>query len=194
MDAFLKKMPTGKPLKGLRISYIGKKPVPGDEAAETAKAEYKRGYQKAREFYERKIVNMQKEMAALQDQVLNKIEGNIKSLEKEINGNLPDLIMAIVRKIWNGMEVDHATLIRLIEEVLDQVSPGEEGLEVYLCPSDYGRLLQNDSGVSSRYPGLKIVEDKALSSGDVALRSRFGHVDARIQTKFRKMCEELKGA
>ncbi|MBN2068694.1 MAG: hypothetical protein JW739_03570 [Opitutales bacterium] len=189
----MQQMRLNKPLKGLRISYVGTAPVAAEKAQEMAKAEYKRGYQKAREFYERQIAGLRQEAAELQQQVLDGIRREMEQLKEEVNYNMPDIVMAVVRKIWTGLELDEKTLSRMIDEVLDQLSPGENDLEIFLCPADYGRLLNNDAGVSARYPGLKIVEDKALQSGDIALRSRFGHVDARVKTKFRKLCDELKG-
>ena len=41
---------------------------------------------------------------------------------------------------------------------------------------------------------VKLHEDKALGKGDCVIKSRFGIVDGRIETKLKKVEEELRGS
>lgn len=154
---------------------------------------YERGYGDAEALYQKQILQQRGEMAKLQNSVLQSLEQQFGQLTEEINQNLPDIIMAVVGKIWGGLQLEASNLASIVEDVLAELSPGGEKLELFMNPEDARLLRSYEGNPEKTFPLLRIMEDPQLKSGDVTLRSRFGHVDARIENKFRKIAAELRG-
>jgi len=82
---------------------------------------------------------------------------------------------------------------------------GQQGLEAAadVCNvlADPGRKLPQDADLleninpewRKRYPGLQLTRDASLRRGDVMVRSRFGLIDSRQQTKLQALTHSLTG-
>jgi flagellar biosynthesis/type III secretory pathway protein FliH len=182
-----------RPVSGLKWKYCGPPPVAGQMVPVIEQTGYERGYGDAEALYQKQILEQRGEMAELQNGLLQSIDARHEELIAEINRNLPDIILAVVAKIWGGLELSADNLAGIVEDVLAELSPGGEKLDLYMHPADARLLRAYEKNPEKTFPLLTIHEDENLQSGDVTLRSRFGHVDARIENKFRKIASELLG-
>ena len=180
-----------EPIRGIRIAYRGPAPVSGEEAENLQQQAHRKGYDKAGDLYNRQILELRKEAVYLQETVLHNIEERFGQAMEEINSSLPELLLSMIRGIWSGLQLDRQTIENIVNEVLSDLSPEEEALEINLFPADF-KLLQEGAGIlSDRYPSLKFKENSSLQSGDCLVRSRFGTIDAKVATKIKKLEIEL---
>lgn len=182
-----------KPISGLKVTYFGPEPVRAQTAEERENDAYERGKADAETVCERQILQARKEMAILQNEVLAEIQSRFEEFSNQFNEQLPDLVLAIVGKIWEGLVLDRPAILRAIDSALDQVGSNTENLVLRLAKED-AALLQETESFKTRYPDLVIETDPELTSGDVIIKSRFGIIDSRIATKIRRVEDEIKQA
>jgi flagellar biosynthesis/type III secretory pathway protein FliH len=182
-----------KPIKGVRILYHGPEPIPAATVEQIEREAYERGRAEVEEVSKRQIMQARGEMKQLQGEVLASIQNRYEELSHQLDESLPDLVLAIVGKIWEGMTIDRETLIKSIDAALEQIGSGEEKLVLKISTADE-KLLQGNEHFTARYPNLTIESDSELKSGDVVVRSRFGIVDSRISTKIGRVEKELRRA
>ncbi len=159
-------------------------------AAAKAQA-YQEGTDAARGFASQQLVEFRAEVQALQDGLFAKLEQAESTLHEELRQSLPVLVVDLARRLLAGFEPTAEQVQAISEEALRQVFPEHENLELYLSPADAAMLDTINADWKKRYPGLKLVTDANLSSGDCQVRSRFGLTDARRQAKLDTLIQEL---
>ncbi len=179
-------------IRGVTLGYFGPPPLPLSEVAKREAAAFQRGKQEAAAVFDRQIVEMRQELLHLQQTVFQRLDDEFRQMQATVGERLPDLILALVRRILAGLELDPGAVKALVDEVLSEMSQGGE-IEVVLCPKDMELLGSAKEDFMNDYAGLKFTADAGLGSGDCMVRSRFGLVDARIETKLRKLDVELRG-
>jgi flagellar biosynthesis/type III secretory pathway protein FliH len=182
-----------KPIAGLKVSYYGPEPVSEADAHKREEEAYERGRHEAETVCQRQILQARKEMSQLQNEVLASVQSRYKELSDQFDEQIPDLVLSIVNKVWEGLVLDRPAVLRAIDAALTQVGGETQNLTLRLCPQD-AALLQERETFKTHYADLKIETDSELASGDVVLRSRFGIVDSRIKTKLRRVESEIKKA
>jgi flagellar biosynthesis/type III secretory pathway protein FliH len=182
-----------RPIKELRVVFHGPEPVPASEAQTDAQAAYDRGRSDVEAVCQRQIVEARREMSQLQNEVLASIQSRFAEFEEQFDRQLPDLVLSIVGKIWEGVRMDRETVLKAIDAALEQVGSDTTKLVVRLSKGD-AALLQESESFMSRYPDLSIETDPELGTGDVVIRSRFGVVDSRVGTKIRRIEQEIRKA
>jgi flagellar biosynthesis/type III secretory pathway protein FliH len=180
-----------KPITGLKVTYYGPEPLRAEEAAEKENKAYERGRNDAEEVCRRQILQARKEMEQLQNEVLANIQARYAELADQFNEKLPDLVLAIVGKIWEGVKIDRPAILAAIDAALAQVGNNNDNLVLKLSTADAG-LLQGTETFKNRFPDIIVEADPELQSGDVMIKSRFGLIDSRISTKIRRVEEEIK--
>jgi flagellar biosynthesis/type III secretory pathway protein FliH len=182
-----------KPIAGLKISYYGPEAVSAEEAKKREDAAYAKGKRDAEAVCQRQIVQARADMTNLQNRSLTAIDKNFKELGDQFNDLMPDLVMAIVSKVWEGLNLTRDDVIRSINAALAQIGSDTQDLVIRLSKADFD-LLQDASTFKSRYPDLSIETDPELKPGDVIVRSRFGTIDSRVKTKLKLVGAELAKA
>lgn len=180
-----------KPIASLRVSYYGPEPVKAKDAQAAEQSAYEKGREDAEQVCQRQIMEARKEMAILQDQVLSSIQNRYAEFSEDFNDQMPDLVLSIVDKIWEGLTLDRTSILKAIDSALEQVGSSDEKLVLRLCKKD-ATLLQEHESFMERYPDLRIETDAELDSGDVMIQSRFGIIDSRIRTKISRVEAEIK--
>lgn len=179
-----------RPIAGLRIVGCGKEPVPFEESKKREDLAYAKGRSDAETVCQRQILQARNEMAALQNRVLASIERKYKEFSDQFDEQLPDLVMSIVCKVWEGMKIGREDILHAIDTTLSQTGSDTNNLVLRLSKDD-AALLQETEAFKTRYSDIAIEVDPDLKSGDVVVRSRFGTIDSRIDTKLRHVREEI---
>ena len=128
----------------------------------------------------------------MQQSVFKNMHAEFEKLVEEINSRLPELVLAMLHRVLADTPMDRQLVCKIIDETLGQFISKDEDLEIRLSKSDLALLRGGEESSEDLYPGITLLEDPALQPGDCLVRSRFGLVDARVQTKILKIEKELR--
>lgn len=173
-----------------RIRIADQPPVPTftEDDMDNARTEsYKRGYEEASQLLRRQMMDQRAEMGQLQGETFKALEQQHHTLLAQFRQLLPGLALDIARRVLGGVEIDRDAVVRLVDDILAAVPAGREGLEVALSAHDLALIEGNDAQFREKHPEIRFRADASLKSGDCVVRSRFGEIDGRLDTKLRSV-------
>lgn len=184
----------GKPLRSVRVIGWGEPAVPPAQAAALQKAAYDEGYQEAARVTAEEHAAKEAALRAELKQYLDRFEARFAELEQLVDAQLPVLVLDAVKRLLRGLEPEGERVRETIEDLLAGLGDETGDVTVLLPPDDFTAFaaLADDEGVDR--PGVRFQPDDALRTGDCVIRTRFGTVDATLDTKLRKLAEQLQGA
>lgn len=178
---------------GIVLATPRKERVYTEEEVEAARKEaYQRGFTEAQSLIEQQMLHQRTEVMHLQQSTLRSLEAQYESLVGQLRLVIPELAMETVKRIFAGMKVTKKVVADIVNDVLHEVSPGPEPLEVLLSPHDFELIRNNEPDFREKYPGLEFKTDSGLKPGDCMARTRFGVIDGRIDTKLKNVGGVLK--
>lgn len=181
------------PVAGIAVEAYGEPAVSYAEAKAWEQRAHAKGYQEAEEFAQRQIVDMRNEFLFVQDALFKRIDEQFEELVSTVAKRVPDLVTAVVRRLWGGLVLTPASVHENLLSLLSEISPDGEHLEITMCKEDLALLKASDAGAMDALKGIVLVEGEHLQKGDCLIQSRFGTLDGRIETKLKKVDEELRG-
>jgi flagellar assembly protein FliH len=98
---------------------------------------------------------------------------------------VPRLVVEATSRVVAGIPVDAAFLHNVVNDLLNDVAPGAENVEVQLCPADLLKVQGFDLELRHKFPTLRLVENKDISPGDCLVKTRFGVLDGRMESKLK---------
>lgn len=164
------------------------------ELAEATEQAYRRGVDAARATADQQMVELRADIAQLSDHVLKPLAGTEAAVMAQLRDALPALALEIARRLLAGFEPDADTIARICREAVEQLAPERNGLQLVLCARDAALLQDLRPDWLALYPGLAIQADPKLQPGDCQVRSRFGLIDARQETKLAGLAHSFSGA
>jgi flagellar assembly protein FliH len=180
---FAKLIAFDRPLAGATLPGQAGKSYTEAELATKLQAAFHAGVDSARAAADQQMVELRADLGALSDGVLKRLNEMEPVLLGQLREALPGLALEIARRLLAGFEPSAEIIERLGREALDQLYPERENLELSLCPRDGELVDRVNPEWKTRYPGLRVRIDPALSPGDSVVRSRFGLTDGRQQAK-----------
>jgi flagellar assembly protein FliH len=147
------------------------------------KAAYDRGLADAVADYEQKLSKGRTDILDSQIKTFEALEGQHEALIAQVSHALPELTMEAIRRVLAIVQIDPETVTSIVEELLAQTSPVAGALEVALSGRDLKLFEGNQERFSQKYPGIHFAVDPELKPGDCIVRSRFGVLDGRVETK-----------
>ena len=174
------------------------KPAPAqnaavDDAAEREKAAYERGRHEGEIALREQLIAQRNEMAALLNGVIGSLQKTIPQLVHESESALIQLALESAQKIVAGMPVNPKLVESVVREALQQVEDTAE-VVIQLHPEDLALLQKHKSDVLKPPPNSKPLQFSSsadVTRGGCLLRTRFGIIDARRETKFDQLREAL---
>lgn len=165
-----------------------------DDLPKRLQEAYEKGVQDGKasveNFYNMQIVEYRNELATLHTDLSKSITSQIEEIEKSFLKELPKIILTVIKKVWSYLEWDATSVKSMVENALAEYHTGEGDLEVYLSASDLA--LFQEMKVELQYPGILFKEDLNLKRGDCWIKSRFGILDHRLETKLKPLEEHLQ--
>jgi len=157
-----------------------------EEELETAVRDaYQKGVEETSILCEQQTLAQRNELAGLGDKTFLSLQTQHDSLVQQLRGVIPDLVMETVKRIFAGFEMNRETVETLVNEILREVPPGRQALEVVLSPHDLELIQEIQADFRERYPAIEFRSDSALNPGDCVARTRFGVIDGRLATKLK---------
>ena len=178
-----------QPLQDVRL--VGKVPAPeGQERLrECEKAAYERGRQEGERVLREQLLQERKEMAELQNGVVNSLRQLLPQIAQEMETALIQLALESARKIVGGLEIDLQTVERVVREALNQVQDTAE-ISIRLHPEDLALLQKHQSPVLGGLPEtgpLRFSGSPEVTRGGCIVHTRFGLIDALRETKLEQL-------
>ena len=174
------------------------KPAPAqstavDDAAELEKAAYERGRRDGEIALREQLIAQRNEMAALLNGVISSLQKTVPQLVHETESALIQLALESAQKIVAGMPVNPKLVESVVREALREVEDTAE-VVIQLHPEDLALLQKHKSDVLKPPPNSKPLQFSSsadVTRGGCLLRTRFGIIDARRETKFDQLREAL---
>ena len=82
-----------------------------------------------------------------------------------------------------ALPIDGAFVRSVANDLLADITPGSEPVEVQLCPLDLGKVGDFTQELRHKFPMLRLVGNDELSPGDCLVKTRFGVTDGRMSSK-----------
>jgi len=113
------------------------------------------------------------------------IEKEIESFYGRMEIRLSDVVVAMVQKIVGTVSEISPELIRQsIRKVLSRHNEPGEMLTLHLHPDDFQRMVPNESVAPKN---LKMVPDPDIKRGGCLLETKYGLIDARLETQLEEL-------
>ncbi len=151
---------------------------------------YRRGSEEASRMLERQMLEQRDELIHLQSQTFVALDEQRAALVGQVRDFLPQLVMEGIARILGGFQSDRENVIRIVDDLLAELSPTGETLEVQLNSADLEMITGYDETLREKFPAIAFRAGTGLRPGDAIVRSRFGTIDGRLGTKF-KMVEAM---
>lgn len=163
-----------------------------DDDAEREKAAYERGRHEGEIALREQLIAQRNEMAALLNGVIGSLQKTVPQLVHESERALIQLALESAQKIVAGMPINSKLVESVVREALQQVEDTAE-VVIQLHPEDLALLHKHKSDVlkpPANSKPLQFSSSADVTRGGCLLRTRFGIIDARRETKF----DQLRGA
>lgn len=144
---------------------------------------YQRGCADTSAVMEQHLVEQRAELLHLQDKTFAALIDRNNDLVEQLRRALPELTLEAVRRVLAKTEIDREMVLRLIEELLSEITEGRQTVEVSLCAHDLGLIEGADARFREKFPEIEFRAETELTPGDCIVRSRHGAIDGRIATK-----------
>jgi flagellar biosynthesis/type III secretory pathway protein FliH len=175
-----------RPLRNVRLV----RPAPpvfytADDLEAARRESYQRGSTDTSALMEQHLVEQRDEILHLQDKTFAALIDCNNDLVTQLRSALPELTLEAVRRVLAQTEIDRELVLRLVEELLIEISDGRQTIEVILSARDLELIEGVDARFREKFPELEFRADAELQSGDCIARSRHGAIDGRISTKLK---------
>jgi flagellar assembly protein FliH len=164
-----------------------------DLAAERENAAYERGRHEGENALREQLISQRNEMAALLNGVIESLRNTIPQLVHETESALIQLALESAQKIVAGMPVNPKMVEAVVREALTQVEDTAD-ITVQLHADDLALLQKHKSDVLKSAPNSKPLQFAAsaeVTRGGCLVRTRFGVIDARRETKLDQLREAI---
>jgi flagellar assembly protein FliH len=164
-----------------------------DDSAEREKAAYERGRHEGEIALREQLIDQRNEMAALLNGVIDSLQKTVPQLVHETESALIQLALESAQKIVAGIPVNPKLVESVVREALKQVEDTAD-VVIQLHPEDFALLQKHKSDVLKPPPNSKPLQFSSsadVTRGGCLLRTRFGIIDARRETKFDQLREAL---
>ena len=164
-----------------------------EDDVEAARREgYRRGSEEAARLLERQMIEQRSEMVALQSDTFAAITLQHAALTEQMHEVVPQLVLEAVARVLADAEFDRDTVIRIASDLLCEIAPGREEVELQLAPHDLELIAGYEDGFREKHPAIVFRANPELRPGDCTVHSRFGIIDGRLATKLRALEGFLK--
>ncbi len=181
------------PLHDVRLAQPAPDQAPVDAGVEREKAAYERGRNEGEDALREQLISQRNEMANLLNGVIDSLQKTVPRLVQETESALIQLALESAQKIVAGMPINPKMMEAVVREALQQVDDTAE-VVIQLHPDDLALLQKHKSDVLKPPPNSKPLQFSSsadVTRGGCLLRTRFGIVDARRETKLDQLREAL---
>lgn len=170
------------------IHLVGQAPVishTSDEFDKAVKEAYEKGAVETRKSLEAEIEKSREGVKFAAEGALSKLADRHSEALSMMRSLVPSLVTEATARVVAGLPVDAEFVRRVVDDLLNDVAPGAENVEVQLCAEDVAKVAGFDQELRHKFPTLRVVENKDIKPGDCLVKTRFGVLDGRISSKMK---------
>jgi flagellar assembly protein FliH len=181
------------PLSDVRLATPAPAPEPVDLAAEREKAAYDSGRLEGENALREQLISQRNEIGTLLNGVIESLRKTVPELVQQTESALIQLALESAQKIVAGMPINPKMVEAIVREALQQVEDSAD-VTVQLHADDLALLLKHKSDVLKSAPGSKPLQfspSPEVTRGGCLVRTRFGIIDARRETKLDQLRDAI---
>ncbi len=168
-----------------------------DEFEQQLRQREQAGYERGRKDGEREVserlIQQRTEMQALQKGVLDSLGQVVPRLARDCESGLVTLAIEVAQKLVAGLPVSKEMIEAAIQEALTQIEETTE-IHIHLNPEDLALLQQLQSPLltpAGADQPMQFHGSTDVTRGGCLVRTRFGVIDARRETKIELLKKTL---
>jgi flagellar assembly protein FliH len=181
-------------LRGLVLVYHGFSQVSLPEHTEKLRQAYDEGLRVGHEEMRQALERVKDNYERLQMEYFNHIDSQIKHWHEALLHALPDLVADAVQKVLGQLPVEKEVVLAMVREAIQQIPTADEPFRVVLAACDWDWIQPALLDYQSKYPHMRLESSEELKSGDCYIKSRFGTLDATLESKVKKIKNDLQDA
>jgi flagellar assembly protein FliH len=161
--------------------------------AERERASYERGRAEGEKALSEQLIRQRGELQQLQQGVLESLRQSIPQVVRECEQALTALALEVARRLVAGLPISPETVDAAVREALGQVEDSTE-FHIYLQSDDLDLLQQINSPLlapNASAPKLHFHRAPEVSRGGCLVKTRFGVIDGRRETKMELLQKSL---
>jgi flagellar assembly protein FliH len=175
-----------QPLREVTMAVLAAFDPMEHKIREREQAAYERGRREGEKAVQEQLETTRNEAAAVQQGVLESLRQCVPKVVRECEQTLTELCLEAARKLVSGIPISVEMVAVAIKEAMTQVNEAAD-YEIYLHPEDLALLKGADSQLlvqSNNGPKLHFHSSDEVSRGGCVLKTRFGIIDGRRETRF----------
>ena len=183
-----------QPLRDIRpraaVSPMESERLLQQEAEQTA---YERGRRDGEKALSEQLLHQRTELLDLHKGVVESLRAALPQVNQETEKVLVELALEAAQKIVAGMPIQPKIVEAVVREALAQVEDSAE-ITVHLNPDDLVLLRKHQSPILQGLPEtgpVRFTTSAEVTRGGCMVRTRFGLLDARRETKIEQMRQSL---
>jgi flagellar assembly protein FliH len=146
-----------------------------------------------RAFTDAQVAEMRADVQELQRGIFSQLESIDRRLFEQVQQELPALVIDLARRLLADYEPTPEQIEKICRATMDELLPAKDGITLIVSSKDAAALEAIQHEWAREYPGLQIHTDHNLRTGECIVKSRFGIVDGRRQTRLNALRDELGG-
>jgi flagellar assembly protein FliH len=124
--------------------------------------------------YDAEISKLKEDVSGVVEKVLNDMVRQHADALEEMRCILPVLVKEAVGRMVSGVQWDAVAIKGVVNDLLEEVVPGAESVEVQLCRVDLARVEQFQNQLRQKFPSLRFEVNEELHPGDCMVKTKFG--------------------
>jgi flagellar assembly protein FliH len=180
------------PLKSVYLAGQGTIPRFSAEDMSRARQEARQETSEAvSQAYDEQVTKLKADVSAIVERILSGMVQKHEDALEQVRTLLPDLVREAMSRVVSGITWEENAIKGVVVDLLAEVAPGAENVEVQLCRVDLARLEKFQPQMRQKFPTLQFSVNDELGSGDCIVKTRFGVLDGRISTKIQSVASLL---
>jgi flagellar assembly protein FliH len=170
------------------IHLVGNAPIvtyASDEFDKAVADAYEKGAEDTRLSLESEMQKNREQLKTATEGALSKVVDRHSEALSMMRSLVPKLVTEATARVVAGLPVDAVFVRSVVDDLLNDVAPGAENVEVQLCAEDVAKVAGFDQELRHKFPTLRVVENKDIKPGDCLVKTRFGVLDGRISSKLK---------
>ena len=182
-----------QPLREIQLRPKQGAQADADRLRERDRENYERGLRDGEKKLREQLLQQRGELIALQNGVLNSLRHSLPTLIQENEKALVALALDVAQRVVAGTPVSVELIESLVREAVNQLE--EHGdLTLLLNPADLALLEQINSPILlAEVSGekMRFTASPGISPGGCLVKTRFGSVDSRRETRWNLVTQSL---
>lgn len=164
-----------------------------EHIGEREKAAYEKGRREGENALREQLISQRNEIGGLLNGVVESLRNAVPQLVQQSETALIQLSLESAQKIVAGQPINSEMVEAVVREALQQVEDTAE-VTLQLHPEDLALLQKHHSEILTGAPNsapVRFVGSAEVTRGGCLVRTRFGIIDARRETKIDQLREVL---